>query len=391
MKNRTMFKKSWLCCGTIFLLIFPLAGCWDSNEPERLVYAHGIGLDYQKGKYTIYVGLINLGLMAKSNSGSGNPSITSEIGHASGDSVEAAIYNLYRTSQRRIYWGHLTYMVLTNNALKHTGLQAISDIFSRYFESHYHIWVYSTEKPIKDILRTLPNNSMSSDLSRLSDPIASFDQFSYVHPLDMREVIIFNNEPPHEMVVPLISNSNNQWEGSNKPRNVATLEGLSVLTSQTLKGNITGSDASGFRWMDQNFRRSGLSIMSNNHTNLGVTIKKLNVTITPVTKNKKAQFIVNINADAVINRFEKKIATSTIEKEIEGIIKKEVLRTYQKGLDINSDIYGFSHILYKNYFSVWQKIQKNGKIPLDKDTIQKINVKVLVLDGGKQSNVPSLK
>lgn len=391
MKEVTKLKRRWICSGIIILLIFPLTGCWDANEPEKLVYVHGIGLDYQKGKYTIYVQLINLSLMAKSNSGAGNPSIVSEIGNASGDSVEAAIYNLYKTSQRRIYWGHLTYMVLTNDVLKHTGLQAISDILGRYFESHYHIWVYNTQKPIKDVLRTLPNNSMSSDLSRLSDPAASFDQFSFVHPLDLREVIVYSNEPPHEMVIPLVSNSTNHWEGNKKPRNVATLQGLSVITNQTLKGNITDNDASGFRWMDPNFRRTGLSLKSKNHTNLGVTVKKLKVKIIPNTKKSKTEFVVNIKGKAVVNRLEKMIATSLIEQEVERVIKKEILRTYQKGLEIDSDLYGLSNILYKDNFPIWKKIQKNGKIPLDKDTIKKVNVQIMVLDGGKQNNVPTLK
>jgi hypothetical protein len=85
------------------------------------------------------------------------------------------------------------------------------------------------------------------------------------------------------------------------------------------------------------------------------------------------------------------IATSLIEQEVERVIKKEILRTYQKGLEIDSDLYGLSNILYKDNFPIWKKIQKNGKIPLDKDTIKKVNVQIMVLDGGKQNNVPTLK
>ena len=39
---------------TIVSAFFLLAGCWDIEEPDRLDYVHGIGVDYEDGK-VIYI------------------------------------------------------------------------------------------------------------------------------------------------------------------------------------------------------------------------------------------------------------------------------------------------------------------------------------------------
>jgi hypothetical protein len=38
---------------------------------------------------------------------------------------------------------------------------------------------------------------------------------------------------------------------------------------------------------------------------------------------------------------------STIKKEAEQKIKKQIIETYAQGLSINSDVYRLSHVLYK--------------------------------------------
>ena len=53
----------------LLLCVSILSGCWDSNEPERLVYANGLGIDYKDGKVIVYLQIINVKGLAKSESG----------------------------------------------------------------------------------------------------------------------------------------------------------------------------------------------------------------------------------------------------------------------------------------------------------------------------------
>ena len=43
-----------------------LTGCWDHNEPERLLYINGLGVHYKKnGDVEVYLQIINLQGLAK--------------------------------------------------------------------------------------------------------------------------------------------------------------------------------------------------------------------------------------------------------------------------------------------------------------------------------------
>ncbi|MBO0960870.1 Ger(x)C family spore germination protein [Neobacillus sp. MM2021_6] len=392
MIKRKREYKIWTCFSFILFLIFPLSGCWDSNDPEKMVYTQGIGIDYKNGKYIIHTQLINLSLLAKPGSGGGaDKPLNSEIGKSSGSSVEDAIFNLYKTSQRRIHWGHLSYIFLTNHALEQNGLQSIIDIITRYNETHYHIWIYGTKIPISKVMNTIPPINMSTYLSRLSDPNAAFEQYSFIQPMDMRETIISNYVPPNEIVLPFVTYDKNDWHGDGKPRNIAVINGISIVGDNTLKGHIINNDIKGYRWIEKKFKRTGLSVQKKGNENYGLTITKRKVNIKPIIINGNVQFDIKIRTKAVINRLEKNISTSQLSSEAEKIIKKEVLETYRKSLEINSDLYQLSNVLYKNNYVFWKKIQKGGEIPLTKDSIRHVDVKIEVVDGGKKRKIPTLK
>ncbi len=41
-----MRRNKWIFFG--FLLVILLSGCWGHNEPERMLYTHGLGIDYER-------------------------------------------------------------------------------------------------------------------------------------------------------------------------------------------------------------------------------------------------------------------------------------------------------------------------------------------------------
>ena len=70
------------------------------------------------------------------------------------------------------------------------------------------------------------------------------------------------------------------------------------------------------------------------------------------------------------------------EKEI----RKQIEETYKKGLENQIDIYELSDVLYKQKNKEWKKIAQDGVIPLEPDTINKINVNVTVLNTEQLKN-----
>jgi spore germination protein KC len=385
--------KSWFLIFILFLFIFPLSGCWDSDAPERMLYVQGLGIDYKEGKYKIYIQLMNLSFLAKSESSTGTgKQIMFEIGQAKGISVEDALYNLYKTAQRRIHWGHLNYIFLTEDAIKHNGLQEVADLIDRYYETHYRMWIYHTESPLAEIMDVDPPINLSNYLTRFSDPNAAFEQFSYVQSVDLRQMIISHYEPPHEIIIPIVWTNKREWmEDGNKPRKIGTIKGISIIDDNKFKGSISEKDADGYRWIEKQFKRAALSLRTKDNNTVGVTIRKRKVKIEPVIKEGEVQFDIHIKTNAVISKLKNNIPTSQISGLVENRIKEEVKKTYFKGLEIDADVYRFSNVLYKKNHSAWKKHQRGGKIPLSKASIRKINVEVMINDGGKQRKIPTLK
>lgn len=119
----------------VFLLISPftlflLTGCWDITEPQKMYYVYGVGVDYIDNQYVIYLQFINFSNVAKSEKTS--PDATpSEIAHANGKTIEEAIYKLYLSADQEIYWGHMTYLLLSEDALKSELANSVSRHFHK--------------------------------------------------------------------------------------------------------------------------------------------------------------------------------------------------------------------------------------------------------------------
>ncbi|WP_187118786.1 Ger(x)C family spore germination protein [Bacillus marasmi] len=372
-------------------LVVQLTGCWDSNEPDRMAYAQGLGIDYKDGKYIVYLQLMNLSLLAKSESGAGTgEQIHTQIGHEAGYSVEDAIYNLYKSTQRRIHWGHLTYIFLTKSAIHHNGLKDATDIIDRYFETHYQMWIYCTDEPLSKIMNVDPPINMSTYLSRLSDPDAAFSQYSYIQTPDLREVIISNYEPPHEMVIPMAGTNDSTWKGDEKKRKIGYIKGIAVIDNNSYKGTILNDDANGYRWMQKKFERSGLSLKIKDKVTIGLMVSKRKVKVEPIITNGRVQFDIKLKLKASLSKLEENISVGQISSKAKKVIKQEIIDTYTKGLENGVDVYRLSNVLYKDHYSVWKDIESHGRIPINKDSIRKIEVELLISDGGKQRKIPTL-
>lgn len=368
------------------MLIF-LSGCWDTNEPERLVYAQGMGIDYKNGSYTVYIQIMSLSLLAKSEASGGGDQVKLEVGHGTGKTIDDAVFDLYHSSQRKVFFGHLAFVILTDRALRHGAIKSVVDLLDRYRETRYQIYVYGTKEPLNKILLATPLFEMANALSRLSDPKQTYKQSSYIKPEDMRELIISLNEPGHEAGIPLISLK--KWATDIKTQPTLTSKGISIVTSTALKGNLTGKKVSGFRWVQNEFVRDILTVNKRDRPPIDLVITKKKVKIVPHVLNGRLTFQINIKTKAYIDDVREYTKLSTIEKAVERQIKKEVLLSFNKGLDIHSDIYHLSHVLYKKNNTAWKQVQKQGRIPLDKNSIV-VNVEVKVVHGGKQRLAPTL-
>jgi spore germination protein KC len=136
------------------LLLVSQTGCWDIKTIQDTNYITAIGFDYQKGRYIVYCQMLDFSSVAKHEGSNGGPPMI-WVGQEEGDTVDDAYTRLYKTTQQRVFWGHVGAYVFTREALKQ-GVGKFTDSSVRYGETRYTQWVYSTDESIETIFSVIP-------------------------------------------------------------------------------------------------------------------------------------------------------------------------------------------------------------------------------------------
>lgn len=373
-------------CRFIIMMIsitIALSACMDSRSPEQVAYTHGLGLDYKDGKYIVYLQLINMGLLAKTEGAGGSgEEVNTELGIGTGENIDDAIFNLYESAQQEIYWGSMAYIILSERFLKEEGIMSAIDTWSRHPETRYQTNLYSTSDDLEKMLLTEPVMDVSKALSLLADPRNSFRQSSYGIILDFRSLLIALKEPPRLAVIPSVAVADKSWErkGSNRP--VAKMSGLTLFDSnKKFLGTLSGETVDGYRWVNKDFYRANVLLEGGGKTIGSVVVNKRKLKIKPIVKGHQVTFKMTIKVQAHISEINEKLNYRVAERLTAKKIKKEVMSTYLDALEIHedADIYRLGEMLYRKDVKAWKRLSREKNIKLNKDSLD-VHVEVLVKD-----------
>ena len=384
-----MKKKITLLVSLAAVLL--LSGCWDVSEPQRMYYVDGIGVDFKDGQYEIFMQIVNFANVAKSEGPSPQAAPT-EIGFAKGKTMEEAFFKLYRSIDQKVFWGHMTFILFSEDALKNENSIPVVDSFLRHRETRYQILAFTTKEPIKDVLLITPVLNKAPTASKLSNPLHTKELQTYVEPVDLRRLIIQLNEPSHEVNIPLVT-INKNWETSDEPTTETALSGFAIVSKDGFKGFLNDGDARGIQWMFPKTTRGDVTFRLDNKEKeyLTVDLEKLSTEIKPIIKNNEVTFEVDIKLNAIINGFKGKINTDEIRKGIIRSVKADIKKSYAEGLNMDVDVFRLSEYVYRKDVKMWKKIQKDGKIPLTENTISKLNVTVNKVNPGRKNFTETIK
>jgi len=373
---------------TVILL---LSGCWDVSEPQRMYYVHGVGVDFKDNQYEVFLQLINFADVAKSES-INTQAAKSEIGRAKGKNLEEAIYKLYRSIDQEVFWGHMAYLILTEEAMKSEHAISVIDSFLRFRETRYQMYIHCTQEPLEEILLISPILDKSLANSKLTSPLKTGLLEAYIEPVTFRNLTIGLNEPSHEVPLPLIS-INKEWKDSENESSKEThLQGVGILSKDGFKGMIKGDKARGTQWIQKKTTRGDLTFkLDGSEDYLTVDIVKHDLDLKPIVKGNEVQFEIAIQVDATINGFKGRVTSDEVRKGIIKQLTKEVKTTYEAGLNLDVDIYRLSEYLYRDNVKAWKRLEKDGKVPLNKESISKINITVNKINPGRKTFQETIK
>jgi len=376
-----MKKKIVLLSSLLTSLI--LSGCWDVTEPQKMYYVDGLGIDYKDGQYEIYLQLISFSDVVKSENFTPQAA-PAEVGQSKGKTLEEALFKLFRSIDQKVFWGHMTYIIFSEEAMKDKNTVPIIDTVLRYRETRYQIWTYCTQDPIKDILLVTPILNKPLTTSKLSNPLNTEDKETFVEPVNFRNLVIGLNEPNYEIGIPYVT-INKDWGTEDRQEQETAFIGIGVLSKDGFKGFIKNDAARGTQWMHDRTQRGETTFKLEENDYLTTTLEKIKVNIKPIVKNDQVTFDVEITLNARINGFKTKVSEEEIRKKLIKEVKKEIRTTYKEALAKDIDIYRLSEHLYRKNVKVWKKLEEDGKIPLTPSSISKLEININQLKSGRKT------
>lgn len=373
-----MKKLLW----TVVLPVILLSGCWDTSEPERMLYVNGLGVDFTDNQFEVYVQIIDFTNTAKSDQPPTDMP-QAEVGYARGATIDDAITELYHSVDQKVFWGHFSYIVVSEEVLKQNKLNPVIDSFIRYLETRYQIWLYTTQSPVEDVLLVRPVINRAITLSKLGDPENSYEQESFVYPTNVRQLIIELDEPGHEAAIPLLNVEKN-WKSSKEQIDAAILSGISVISREEFLGTISGEDAKGLQWMTKKTKRGRISFVTEHGDDVSLVINKVNPTITPNVE-AGVTFDIQIDIEAALSTMNGNVAVEDIRKSAEEEIHKQIMESYTDAIEKGIDVYRLSEQLYRKELKTWKKYEQDGKVELTEDSIGTLTVRVRKLNSDRKS------
>jgi Ger(x)C family germination protein len=378
----TLKLRKLILINIIFLSSSVLSGCWNIKEIQDIYYVAALGIDFKDGQYIAYAQLLDFSNVAKLEGARPDKQPPVWIGRGEGITMTEALNQLYKDAQQSLFWGHVSTLILSNKLLEQ-DIKTSIDFINRYREIRYNILLYATKEPIEDVLKTKSFFTLSGLSTILHEPIESYKQRSFIQPIQFFQFIRDSDPVGQTAYIPSIKISTENWKEEDKKAPLLRNDGAFFVRNNHVQGWLSESDLNGLRWMDEKTVRSPIWIVEDNQPIVSIVIENPKVKITSVNNKEQALFNIEVVVQAGINEKLKEISDKELIRDTEEIIKDEILKTFEKGVEINSDVYKLGKKLYRQNPEKWKKEIKDRSFFLNKDSIKHVTIQVNLVNSGK--------
>ncbi|GGE40270.1 germination protein GerKC [Pullulanibacillus camelliae] len=354
------------------------------REIEHMYYANTIGLDYKDHHYIVYTQIVNFATIAKQEEvGGGDVNTESWVGQGQGDTLIDAVNNLYKRSQRRIYWGHLNTIVLSPAILQH-GIDDLIDFLTRYREFRYTLWMFATNNSIKEVLTTPAIFEKSPVYSQLGEPTDMYNQSSYIKPIQLHEFISTKNEPAKTLYLPILSVASHSWRDQSKKYPALEVNGSYFFTKYYDIRLMNRDQLKGLRWLTEQTNRTNIDIYKHQKPVASLVMRKPNHSIRYFIKNGKPYFNITIKTRGTVEELNQSISREKLKKTVQEYIRMDVYHTYALSLKEKVDSYNLLYDIYKDNPKKWRSVTRKSPFPLSNASLKRVRVNVILDNAGKK-------
>ena len=370
------------------VLLFSPGCTTDENDIERMNYASAIGIDYKDGKYYGYIQLISFQSTAKSEDQ--KQEARTWVGEGTGATLDEAIFTIYRTSQERIYWAHLTAIVVSEAAFKQ-DFESFYEIISRYYEFRRTPWVFGTKQSVREILTTGGFFGQSSLSTILHEPKGTYEQSSTVQSIQLHRLIAQIYEPGFTSIIPTLAVNKKQWTENASADPKLTVDGAIFLKENKFQSYIPIKNLSGLRWLQSGVVRAGVPVPDEATPTAQIVINNPKTKIKYVAQEDGIpRFDISLKASAyVVSRFDHSLSNlRPLTEETQKAVEDEIRKLFVTGLKKKTDVLNLEYFMYRHHFPQWKAMFDADKLLLNKDSLRNIYADIKIIHSSSEQNNP---
>ncbi|MDF2558498.1 MAG: gerKC4 [Bacillales bacterium] len=359
-------KKVIILLNIVFISI-SLAGCKPflkgRTEIDDLTFIKVIAFDKpKKGNIRVTASAKNVSLQT-GGSGSSQPSKSINI-TADGKTVFDAIRRLNLFSEKKPFFGHTEYILISEQMAKHGLLECI-DFISRDHELRLNSRIYIVKgMTAQDFLeKSGKGEYFISD--RLSHLEVASDTLSLSTKVPLAEAMFILDKPYLSLYIPSVE-MKKSLQKSEKGKMDIYLDGFAIFNGDKFIKFLNHNEVRGLTWL-RNLNEGGIIVVKDKKgENISLEIMASRTKIEPlIMKNDKLKATITIdittNLDEIFGHKDifNKSDLEFIEKAQNETVKKMVMGAIQEAQKTEQDFIGIGSHFYQKHPTVWEKYEKD--------------------------------
>ena len=373
----------------ILILCFCLCGCGNYSELNDLAIITGVGIDIKDDKYNLSY-LIANSQMSQTSSKEGEAQTTVYTG--SGKNLSDAARKIKAKSSRRLYYGHINIIIVSEQVGK-KGFLNIADYILRNPETRKQFYILQAkDSSAEDVLKIVsPLESFPSQgISSLIEANKSDQAFS--NDVNYSAFVSRLLDTGYDATMPSITIKGNEDKGSSlknlestSPKTYLKLDNTAIYRKDKFVGYANAKESESINIMNG----SATDIIYNfQHNKNEVTFSSSDIKSKIEVKSPKKisinvdgiGFISEINSD---DDLEKIKTIKELQKDINKSLKKDLTKTLEAlQSKYQSDALGIGNLIYKKYPDKWKSLKKNWHNKGYKDVDFDVKVNFIIESSG---------
>jgi len=358
--SRNNAKKIFVLILIIFTVLPMLCGCWNYVGLNEIGIVLGVAIDKENDNYKLTFEIVDL-----TKSGKETGVVPAYI-ESEGKTVFEAVRNAKQRLQTKLFFGHISILVISEQIAKYEGVLESFNLFLRDAESRETInLIVSQEKTAKDIITakglTNPLNSLEIKEIIKSDHVTT-GKTSDVQLYQLYDVLFTHGR---QLVLPAFH------KVKNGDIETAESHGVALFKKDKLIGYLSPDDTFFYLFVIDELRGGLFSVPldknSSERTVFEINNAKSKMDFEYDKDKDQFKIILKINADVFLAEEANNMTEpydrhmiSKIRKSAEDYLKENIENVISKvQKKYNADIFGFGNKIYRKNPELWRKAEKD--------------------------------